>query len=55
MDPWQRAFLGMGALLLVGATITMAKTLRDEHEARHLLHRITEAKAHKLLREYEPA
>lgn len=55
VDLWQRAFLGMGMLFLVGATITMAKTVRDEHEARSLLHRITEARASKLLREYEPA
>ena len=55
VDAWQRAFLGMGELFLVGTTINLAKTLRDEHEARQLLSRITEAKAHKLLREYEAA
>lgn len=55
VDAWQRAFLGMGELFLVGTTINLAKTLRDEHEARHLLNRITEAKTHKLLREFDPA
>lgn len=55
VDVWQRGYLAIGALFLVGATITMSKALRDEHEARRLLHRITEAKAAKILREYEPA
>lgn len=55
VDPWVRAYLGIGLLFLVGATITMAKTLRDEHEAKMLLNRITEARTSKLLRDYEPA
>ena len=55
VDPWMRAYLAIGELFLVGSTITMSKALRDEHEAKKLLNRITEAKTNKLLREYEPA
>jgi hypothetical protein len=47
--------LGIGELFLVGCTITMAKALRDEHEAKTLLSRITEARTSKLLRDYEAA
>jgi hypothetical protein len=53
VDPWRRAFLGMGTLFLVTSTITMSKTLRDDFEARRLLNRITEARTTKLLREFE--
>jgi hypothetical protein len=55
VDPWMRAYLGIGELFLVGSTITMSKALRDEHEAKTLLNRITEARTTKLLRDYEPA
>ena len=55
VDPWMRAYLGIAGLFLVGSTISMAKALRDEHEARLLLNRIAEARTTKLLREYEPA
>jgi hypothetical protein len=55
VDPWVRAYLGIGELFLVGSTITMAKALRDEHEAKTLLSRITEARTSKLLREFEPS
>jgi hypothetical protein len=55
VEPWVRAYLGIGELFLVGSTITMAKALRDEHEAKTLLSRITEARTSKLLRDYESA
>jgi len=53
VDNWVRAFLGMGLLFTVGSSFTLAKTLRDNHEASRLLHRLSEAKTEKLLREYE--
>jgi hypothetical protein len=33
IDPWQKAFLLMSWLFLISATFTLAKTLRDKHEA----------------------
>jgi hypothetical protein len=53
LDPWLRAFLGMGMVFSVGSSFTLAKTLRDNHEARRLLNRLSEAKAEKIIREFE--
>ena len=53
IDPWLRAFLGMGLVFSVGSSFTLAKTLRDNHEARRLLNRLSEAKAEKIIREFE--
>jgi hypothetical protein len=43
----------MGELFLVGSTFTLAKTTRDEHEARLFRNRIAKAKSEKLLKEFE--
>jgi hypothetical protein len=43
----------MGLLFSVGSALTLAKTLRDNHEARRLINRLTEAKAEKIIREFE--
>ncbi len=51
--PWLRAFLGMGLVFSVGSSFSLAKTLRDNHEARRLLNRLSDAKAEKILREFE--
>ena len=48
-----KAFLLMGLLFVTGSAFTLAKTLRDEHEAKRLHHRLDEAKAERLLRESE--
>lgn len=53
LDPWLRAFLGMGLVFSVGSSFSLAKTLRDNHEAKRLLNRLSEAKTEKIIREYE--
>ena len=53
LDPWIRAFFGMGLLFSVGSALTLAKTLRDNHEAKRLINRLSEAKAEKIIREFE--
>ena len=53
VDLWVRGYLGMGALFAVGSTITLAKTLRDDHEAQRLINRLSEARAEKMLKEVE--
>ncbi len=50
-----KAFLAMGLLFTTGSAFTLAKTLRDEHEAQQFHHRIDEAKTERLLREVEAA
>ena len=51
-DLWIKGYLVMGSMFVVGSTITLAKTLRDDHEARRLVNRISEAKTERLLKEY---
>jgi hypothetical protein len=53
LEPWVRAFFAMGLLFSVGSSFTLAKTLRDNHEARRLLNRLSEAKTEKIIRDFE--
>lgn len=53
VDWWARGYLLMGELFLVGSTFTLAKTTRDDFEARKLRNRIAQAKSEKLLKEFE--
>lgn len=48
-----KGFMTMGVLFLTGSTFTLAKTLRDEHEAQRFHNRLEEAKTEKLLREVD--
>jgi hypothetical protein len=53
VDAWARGYLAMGLLFTVGSTLSLAKTVRDQHEASKLVNRIAEAKAEKMIRELE--
>jgi hypothetical protein len=53
LDPWIRGFFAMGLVFTVGSSFTLAKTLRDGHEARRLINRLSEAKTEKILRDYD--
>jgi len=55
VDWWTKGYLLMGTLFLVGSSFTLAKTLRDNHEAHKLRNRISSAKADALLKEFEQA
>ncbi|MEL7140073.1 MAG: YiaA/YiaB family inner membrane protein [Pseudomonadota bacterium] len=48
-----KGFLAMGLLLSVSAAFNLAKTLRDEHEAKRFHNRIDEARTERLLRDVE--
>lgn len=48
-----KGFISMGVLFLTGSTFTLAKTVRDEHEAQRFHNRIEEARTEKLLREVD--
>ena len=52
VDVWARGYLGMGALSAVGSSLTLAKTLRDAHEAHRLIRRIDEAQTTALLQKH---
>lgn len=48
---WVKGYFMMAAVFLVGSAFTLAKTVRDEHEAKRFANRIEEAKTEKLLME----
>ncbi len=49
---WVKGYMGMGLLFCVGSSITLSKTLRDDHEAKKLINQIGEARAKKILKDY---
>jgi hypothetical protein len=54
VDDWVRAFLAVSALYAVTSSISLSKTLRDQHEARQVVARVDEAKLERLLTERDP-
>ncbi|MET9028114.1 YiaA/YiaB family inner membrane protein [Nocardia sp. NPDC004168] len=54
LDVWQRGFLGMSVFFLVTSTFTLAKVVRDQHEAATVHGRIDQARMEKLLSEHDP-
>ena len=51
VDLMVKGYLMMASVFLVGSSFTLAKTVRDEHEARRFAARIDEARTEKLLME----
>lgn len=54
-DIWIKGYLSMAAVFTVGTTFTLAKTLRDEHEASRLINKIEDAATERVLREAVPS
>lgn len=54
LDAWQRLFLGITFLFLVSSAFTLAKVIRDQHEAATVRVRLDEARIEKLLADYDP-
>ncbi len=54
-DPWIKGYLSMGIVFLIGSTISLTKTLRDNHESERLNNKLEEAKTDKILREFDQA
>jgi len=52
-DFWIKGFLAMGVIATVSACFTLAKTIRDDHEASRLINRVSSAKTEKIISEYE--
>ncbi|MEM6794358.1 MAG: YiaA/YiaB family inner membrane protein [Acidobacteriota bacterium] len=55
VELWVRGYMTMGLIYVVGSSFTLAKTLRDEHEADKLINKISQAKTAKMLNEYDAA
>ena len=53
-DIWIKGYLAMAAVFTVGTAFTLAKTLRDEHEASRLINKIEDAATERVLRETVP-
>ncbi|MEM7407538.1 MAG: YiaA/YiaB family inner membrane protein [Pseudomonadota bacterium] len=51
---WVKGYLAMGALFLLGATFTLAKTMRDEFEANKLINKIQDARTDRILKDFDP-
>ena len=49
LDWWVKGYLAMGIVMLVQSTVTLTKTLRDNHEAARMVNRLEDAKAEQLL------
>ena len=50
-DLWIKGYLTMASVFMLGSAFTLAKTVRDEHEAKRFANRLEDAKAERLLME----
>lgn len=54
VDPWIRAFLGLGTLFLTTSSFTLAKCVRDAQETTTVVARLDQARVDKILAEHDP-
>ncbi len=54
VDPWTRSFFALGFLYVVTSSLTLAKCVRDQHEASQVGHRVDEARLERFLAEHDP-
>jgi hypothetical protein len=55
LDIWIKGYFAIGMAMLVQSSITVTKTLRDQHEGAKLVNRIEDAKTERLLMGMERA
>lgn len=48
-----KGYFALSALFLVSSTITLSKTVRDQHEADRLINKVSEARTTKILNEMD--
>jgi hypothetical protein len=53
INVWIRGYLAMGLFFTIGSSFTLAKTVRDNHEAQRMINRVVDAKTEQILTEYE--
>ncbi len=51
---WTRSFLAVGLLYTVTSSFTLAKCVRDQHEASTVVHRVDEARLERFLSDHDP-
>lgn len=54
VDGWAKGFMAMGLLFTIGSSLTLAKTVRDLHEATRIAARIDDARVSRLIAEHDP-
>jgi hypothetical protein len=54
LDPWIRAFLGIGVMYLITSTFTLAKCVRDAQENQTVHARLDQARVERILSEHDP-
>ncbi len=54
VDPWIRAFLGLGTMFLTTSSFTLAKCVRDSQETQAVVARLDQARVDKILSEHDP-
>jgi hypothetical protein len=54
VDPWIRAFLGLGIMYLTTSAFTLAKCVRDAQENQAVYARLDQARVDKILSEHDP-
>ena len=54
VDPWVRAFLGLGTLYLTTSSFTLAKVIRDAQDQSSVSTRIDQARVDKILADHDP-
>ena len=52
---WMKGYLSMGIVMLVQSCVTLTKTVRDMHESSRLVNRIEDAKAERILMDFNKA
>jgi hypothetical protein len=55
LDLWIKGYLSMGVVMLVQSCVTLTKTVRDMHESGKLVNRIEDAKAERILMDFNKA
>ena len=54
VDPWIRAFLGLGVMYLTTSSFTLAKCVRDAQENQAVHARLDQARVERILSEHDP-
>lgn len=54
VDPWIRAFLGLGVMYLTTSAFTLAKCVRDSQENQTVYARLDQARVERILAEHDP-
>ena len=51
-DLMMKGYFGLNSLFMVSSTIMISKTMRDEHESKKMINKISEAKTNKIINEF---